>query len=93
MQIILALIVVMISSISAFRSARSNANLRLLALRAGSTVPDAQKPFYALGVNVARQVGGELKGILTKEEIGSMLSGFSDSMLSQAGDETALLQT
>ena len=65
MQIILALIVVMISSISAFRSARSNANLRLLALRAGSTVPDAQKPFYALGVNVARQVGGELRGDLT----------------------------
>ena len=30
-------------------------------------------PFYALGVNVARQVGGELKNILSKEEISAML--------------------
>lgn len=53
---------------------------------------DAQKPFYALGVNVARQVGGELKGILTPEEIESMLAGFSDSMTSKVENDVALLQ-
>lgn len=40
-------------------------------------------PFYALGINVAVQVGGELKGILNNEEIKAMLAGFSDSMLGE----------
>ena len=50
------------------------------------------KPFYALGVNVARQVGGELKGVLSKEEIELMLHGFSDSMLDKSVDDMKLLQ-
>ena len=43
-------------------------------------VDEEKKAFYALGVNVARQVGGELKGILTKDEIAVMLDGFTASM-------------
>jgi FKBP-type peptidyl-prolyl cis-trans isomerase FkpA/FKBP-type peptidyl-prolyl cis-trans isomerase FklB len=49
-------------------------------------------PFYALGVNVARQVGGELKTILTKDEISAMLDGFSDSMTNKIDNETDLLK-
>ena len=48
-------------------------------------------PFYALGVNIAAQVGSELKSILSKEEIQAMLSGFSDSMLGKIADEKDIL--
>jgi FKBP-type peptidyl-prolyl cis-trans isomerase FkpA len=44
-------------------------------------------------VNIARQVGSDIKGLLTKEEISTMLSGFSDSLLDKSGDEQALLTT
>lgn len=44
---------------------------RVLKLSAGAG--GEMEPFYALGVNVARQVGGELKSILSKEEISAML--------------------
>ena len=46
---------------------------------------------YALGVNIARQVGGELKGTLTPEELQTMVLGFSDSITDKSGDEKALL--
>ena len=65
---------------------------RLLSLSAGSTagskMPEGEeaKVFYALGVNVALQVGGELKGILKKEERDFMLAGFSDAMSDSIGD-------
>ncbi len=49
------------------------------------------KSFYALGVNIARQVGGEVKGLMSPEELDAMLKGFSDSMLNNIGDERALL--
>ncbi len=49
------------------------------------------KSFYALGVNIARQVGGEVKGLMSPEELDAMLKGFSDSMLNNVGDERALL--
>lgn len=65
----------------------------LLSVKGGATDADESKPFYALGVNIARQVGGELKGILTPAELDSMIKGFSDSILDKAGDERALLQT
>jgi hypothetical protein len=42
----------------------------------GVPVNDDHKPFYAL----AHQVGGELKGILSKDELDLMLQDFSDSM-------------
>lgn len=78
---------------SAFTKSPLLASSRFLSLRAGS-LPESEdlKPFYALGINVAKQVGGELKGILTKEEISAMLAGFNDSMNSVAEDEMTLLQ-
>lgn len=55
---------------------------RLLSITGGSLPEnDDVKPFYALGVNIAKQVGSELKGILSKEEMEVMLKGFGDSML------------
>ena len=43
---------------------------RLLSMSGGSMPSDDKlKPFYALGINVAKQVGGELKQILDAEEI------------------------
>ena len=53
---------------------------------------EEQKPFYALGINIARQVGGEIKLLLTPDEIQSVVEGFGDSMLDNAGDEINLLQ-
>ena len=48
---------------------------------------DAMKPFYVLGVNIALQVGGELKTMLSKEELDLCIKGFTDSMTGTAGDE------
>lgn len=70
---------------------RSGTINRLLSMTGGSTGED-DKAFYALGINIARQVGGDLKGLLSKDEIASVLSGFSDSLLDKAGDEVKLLQ-
>jgi len=90
----LVVVVVMFASVVAFRrSTRMTQSVGRVLRMSGGSVPDASKPFYALGVNVARQVGGELKTILTKEEIDSMLAGFSDSMLNKVDNENELLQT
>ena len=51
------------------------------------------KPFYALGVNIAQQVGAELKMILSKEEVDVMLAGFGDSMKDNVVDDRELLMT
>jgi len=59
----------------------------------GGAVSEPMMPFYALGVNIANQVGGELKGILQKEEIEAMLAGFGESMLSKTKDEKEILMT
>lgn len=53
----------------------------------GGSISDADKPFYTLGINIARQVGGELKGLLDKSEMEIALKGFSDSMLSALKEE------
>jgi FKBP-type peptidyl-prolyl cis-trans isomerase len=69
---------------------------RLLSLSAGQgNIPASEdmKVFYTLGVNVAKQVGGELKGILSEEEKKAMTAGFSDSMLNLVAGEDKLLQT
>lgn len=44
--------------------------------------PDAQMPFYALGTNLALQVGGQgnLKTLLSEDEMEIVLQGFSDTM-------------
>ena len=39
----------------------------------GSSEPDEPKAFYALGVNIALQVAGEIKGLLSKEEIAQVI--------------------
>ena len=49
------------------------------------------QPFYVLGVNIALQVGSELKTILAKDELEIAVKGFSDSLLGLAGDEKELL--
>ena len=50
-----------------------------------STTPTTEEmmPFYCLGVSVATQVGGELKGLLEKKEIDAVLAGFNASMLNE----------
>ena len=91
----LLVVMVMLASAVAFRrgSRLLTGSVGRVLNMSGGSVPDASKPFYALGVNVARQVGGELKTILTQEEINSMLAGFSDSMLNKVENENELLQT
>ena len=61
----------------------------------GGEVPESEemKPFYALGVNIAQQVGAELKMILSKEEVDVMLAGFADSMTDKVVDDRELLMT
>lgn len=79
---------------SAFaKSPMRGVSRKFLSLRAGSLPEsDEMKPFYALGINVAKQVGGEIKGILSKEEIAAMLAGFNDSMNDVSENEMGLLQ-
>jgi FKBP-type peptidyl-prolyl cis-trans isomerase FkpA len=60
-----------------------------------NAMPEAEteKVFYALGINVARQVGPELKSVLSPEEIRLVSIGFSDAMNNQVvGDEMGVLQ-
>eukprot|EP00981_Chlorochromonas_danica_P016162 scaffold15929_cov159-Ochromonas_danica.AAC.15 len=59
----------------------------------GGATPEEEKTFYALGVNVARQVGGELKSLLSPTELEHVAKGFADSLLNKAGDERELLTT
>lgn len=84
-----------ISAGMAFRaSSRASPSLmRVLRMSGGAGPPsETNKPFYALGINIARQVGGELKGILTPDEVTAMLAGFSDSMTDKTVGEVELLQ-
>lgn len=53
---------------------------------------DTMKPFYALGVSIAKQVGGELKTILSKEEVSVVLDGFSASMKDEVDNDMEILQ-
>eukprot|EP01038_Epipyxis_sp_PR26KG_P004124 gene4124-5878_t len=67
---------------------------RLLSLKGGAGfLPEADesKAFYALGINIALQVGGELKNILSKEELSHVVSGFSDSIQQKITDDKAIL--
>lgn len=59
----------------------------------GATGSGDDQPFYALGVNIARQVGGELKPLVSAEELATLINGFSDSLLNRTVDEEALLTT
>jgi hypothetical protein len=50
---------------------------------------DDKMPFYALGINIARQVGGQtgFTSMLSPDEIELVLSGFSDSIRGTATQE------
>lgn len=50
---------------------------------------DDKMPFYALGVNIARQVGGQtgFKSLLNSEELELVLSGFTESIRGTATQE------
>lgn len=95
--LVMALFLTLSRAVVSFNPSRtSSAKLRpfnrMLSIRAGA-LPDTEegKVMYTLGVNVARQVGGELKGILTPEEMKLMVQGFSDSMAGSVDDEKSLL--
>mmetsp|Transcript_35840 Transcript_35840/g.71317 ORF Transcript_35840/g.71317 Transcript_35840/m.71317 type:complete len:247 (+) Transcript_35840:38-778(+) len=65
---------------------------RMLSVQGGSLpATEEGKVMYALGLNIARQVGGELKGVLTPEELTNMVSGFSDSINNKVADDKAIL--
>lgn len=61
----------------------------------GGSIPDDEKmrPFYALGVSIARQVGGDLKSIMSKHELAIMIDGFAASMKDEVSNDVGLLQT
>ena len=73
-KFILATLIVMLAGrvVRSFKSPSRFAMNRVMKLSGGASDGE-MAPFYALGVNVARQVGGELKNILSKEEISAML--------------------
>ena len=54
---------------------------------------DNLKPFYALGVNIARQVGGDIKPLLSAREIAVFLNGFQDSIENKIDDELTILES
>jgi len=54
--------------------------VRHLSSSSGMPFDDAKMPFYALGVNVARQVGSQIKELIDDDELEIMLQGFGDTM-------------
>ena len=76
----------------AFRSVARSASAPLASFRlptslvrhmsssSGMPFDDAKMPFYALGVNVARQVGSQIKELIDDDELEIMLQGFGDTM-------------
>ena len=64
------------------------------AICVGGNVPtdSNDQAFYTLGINVAMQVGTDLKNILSADEIALVARGFSDSMNGQVADEMTLLR-
>ena len=60
----------------------------------GGSLPsdEGDRIFYALGVNIARNIEGDLKKIFTKTELEIMAAGFKDSILGGVEDEIGVLQ-
>lgn len=87
----------------AFRSVARSASSPLASLRLptslvrhmstspGMPFDDAKMPFYALGVNVARQVGSQIKELIDDDELEIMLEGFGDTMRGTSQDSNAIL--
>jgi len=84
---------------TAARSGARNAAARAITARqmSGPMPHDDEKmPFYALGVNLARQIGGQtsFKTLLEDEELELVLEGFSDSLKGTGvQDDQAVLTT
>lgn len=88
---------------AAFTAARSGARTaaaRAVTAKQMSTGPmphdDEKMPFYALGVNLARQIGGQtsFKTLLEDEELELVLEGFGDSLKGTGvQDDQAVLTT
>jgi len=70
--------------IRAFTTSLTKPTFRANRLRSLSSSPynDDKMPFYALGVNLAKQMGGQanFKTLLDEDELEIMLSGFGDTM-------------
>lgn len=77
-----------------FAAKHATCTTRLLSLKGGN-IPesDEMKPYYALGINIARQVGGEIKDLLSKPELDAMILGFTDSIKDEITDEVSVLST
>lgn len=73
-------------------STKVNLVKRVFSLKGGA-LPDSEelRAFYALGINVGRQVGSELKPLLKKEELEVMINGFTDSLRDNVDDEKNIL--
>jgi uncharacterized protein YnzC (UPF0291/DUF896 family) len=50
-----------------------------------------EKAMYALGINIALQVGGELKNLLSPEEIKHLIDGFGSSLSGAIPNEREIL--
>ena len=71
--IFLIVCVAMLGRVSSFKRLGRPLQLTRVLRMSGGASAGEMAPFYSLGVNVARQVGSELKTILSKEEIDAML--------------------
>ncbi|GMH86113.1 hypothetical protein TrST_g2014 [Triparma strigata] len=58
-------------------------------MRAMSTVPEDQKPMYALGINLAKQIGGQFRGLIDTNgpEMDAVIQGFKDTMKDELTEE------
>lgn len=102
---LLCLLVIMLSLSRAFVVANSRSKSftscknfyqlkNLFSIQGGNTDESAAadpKVFYALGVNIAKQVSGDLQELLAADELEHVLSGFSDSIRKKVQDERGLL--
>lgn len=56
-------------------------------------VDDKLMPMYVLGVSIGKQVGTELKTLLSKEEVDAVLVGFGEEMTDKVADMKTLMET
>ena len=91
------LLLVLISYLVCGVECKSTSHSNALWLIKGGASPASEemKPFYALGINIARQVGSELKTMLSEDEIDAMISGYRDSLMSVVSntEEKKILST
>jgi len=54
-----------------------------------STAPEGQEPMYALGINLAKQIGGQFRGLIDTNgpEMDAVIQGFKDTMKDELTEE------